>query len=163
MKPGNLWPAAMIAVLALTVIANVAVLRLAHDPDAAIVEPDAYPKAVAWDSTAARRDASDALGWTAVVAIGAIEGAGEAAHAAVRVIIVNRDGRPVDGAHVTVEAIHNREVRRPSAELVGRGDGVYAATLPLPRSGLWELRVNAALGDAHFTTSLRADAVRGAS
>jgi len=163
MKPGRLWPAAMIAVLALTVLANFAVLRLAHDPDAAIVEPDAYPKAVAWDSTAARRDASDALGWTAVAAIGAIEGAGEAAHAAVRVVIVDRDGLPVDGARVTVEAIHNRERRRPSAELAGRGAGAYEAPMPLPRAGLWELRVRAERADDRFTTSVRADAPRSAS
>jgi nitrogen fixation protein FixH len=162
MKPGQLWPAAMIAVLALTVIANFAVLRLAHDPDAAIVEPDAYPKAVAWDSTAARRDASDALGWTAVATIGAIEGAGEAARAAVRVIIVDHDGLPIDGARVTVEAIHNREIRRPSAALAARGDGAYEASMPLPRAGLWELRVHADRAAAHFTTSVRADAPRSA-
>lgn len=162
MKPGQLWPAAMIAVLALTVIANLAVLSLAHDPDAAIVEPDAYPRAVAWDSTAARRDASDALGWTAVAAIGALEGAGESARADVQVTIVDRDGRPVDGASVTVEAIHNREIRRPSAELAARGGGAYAAAMPLPRAGLWELRVQADRGGDHFTTSLRADAPRSA-
>ena len=160
MKPGRLWPAAMIAVLALTVIANLAVLGLAHDPDAAIVEPDAYPKAVAWDSTAARRDASDALGWTAVAAIGA--GAGGGAGANVQVTIVDRDGRPVDGARVTVEAIHNREIRRPSAVLAARGDGAYAADMPLPRAGLWELRVHADRDGARFMTSLRADAPRGA-
>ncbi len=161
MSPGRLWPAAMIAVLALTVIANIAVLRLAHDPDAAIVEPDAYPKAVAWDSTAARRDASQALGWSAVATIEPITGAGDAARAVVRLRLVDRAGLPVDGARTKVEAIHNRELRRPSAGLVGRGDGVYEATLPLPRSGMWELRVDAVRGEARFTTSLRADAVRG--
>jgi nitrogen fixation protein FixH len=152
----------MIAVLALTVVANLAVLSLAHDPDAAIVEPDAYPRAVAWDSTAARRDASDALGWTAVAVIGAIEGAGDAARASVRVTIVDRDGQPMDGARVEVEAIHNRERRRPSAVLAGRGAGTYEASMPLPRAGLWELRVHADRGEAHFTTSLRADAPRSA-
>jgi len=163
MNPGRLWPAAMIAVLALTVLANVAVLRLAHDPDAAIVEPDAYPKAVAWDSTAARRDASDALGWRATATIDPIAGTGAAARAVVRVHIVDRAGRPVDGARVMVEAIHNRERRRPFATLSGCGDGAYDASLPLPRAGLWELRVNAERGDERFTTSLRTDAVQGAS
>jgi len=153
----KLWPAAMVAVLALTVVANVAVLRLAHDPDAAIVEPDAYPRAVAWDSTAARRDASAALGWTALATLDPIADG----RAGLRVRLRDRDGRSVEGARASVEAVHNRERLRPRASLLPAGEGTYAGALPLARDGMWELRVVAVRGAEIFTTSLRVDAVRG--
>ena len=159
---GRMWPAALVAVLAVTVLANVAILRVASDPDAAAIEPDAYAKAVAWDSTAAARDASRALGWEATARL---VPAGDRVR--VVVTLTDRDGLPVVGARVRVEAIHNGLARRESADLpaVATGAaadaGAYAALLPLSRPGLWELRVDAVRGDGRFVTSLRAELARG--
>lgn len=154
-SPARLWPAALVAVLAITVLANVVIFRLANDPVGLSVEPDAYARAVAWDSTAAERDASGALGWSAVARLDAVPGGA-------RVVVELRDraGAPVRGARVRVEAIHNDLARRFEGALPAAAsgpDGAYAAVLPLPHAGLWELRLHAAQGDARFVTSLRAE------
>lgn len=152
---GRLWPAVLVAVLAITVVANVAILRLASDPDAGAIEPDAYSKAVAWDSTAAARDASSALGWTLIARL---EPAAAGGGARVVASLRDRAGAPVEGARVRVEAIHNGLARRFVADLAPAPDaGSYAAALPLPRPGQWELRVHAARGAERFVTSVRVE------
>ncbi len=148
-----LWPVALVGVLAVTVIANVALLRLASDPDAGALEPDAYARAVAWDSLAAERDASRELGWSAVASL---EPAGE--HAAIRVRLRDRGGEPVSGALVRVEAIRNGRARRFTSTLApgpGEPGGTYVAMMPMAGPGLWELRLRADRGAERFTVSLR--------
>ena len=155
---GRLWPAAIIAVLAVTVIANIVMLRLASDPDAGALEPDAYAKAVAWDSTAAERDASLELGWSATARLVPAAESGMR----VEVTLADRAGRPLAGARVRVEAIHNGLARRLPAQLVPTAAGTYGATLPLSRPGMWELRLHATRDADRFATSLRADLEAGA-
>jgi hypothetical protein len=160
---GRLWPIAIVGVLAVTVVANVAILQVASEPDHFTMEPEAYAKAVAWDSILEVRAASAALGWHATGRVVAVEGV--PARARVIVTLCDRGGRPVEGALVRVEAIHNRQARRLRATLpasAGAGGaagaaGEYAATLPLSRPGLWELRVDAERAGERFVTSLRAD------
>lgn len=60
MKPAALWPLAVIGVLAVTVGANVWLIQVAREPNGAVIEPDYYRRAVAWDSLAARQGRSDA-------------------------------------------------------------------------------------------------------
>ena len=160
-RPGlvaRMWPIAIAGVLAITVVANVAILRVASEPDAFTMEPDAYAKAVAWDSTLEVRAASAALGWQATGGIAAVED--EPTRARVVLTLRDRDGRPVTGAHVRVEAIHNRQAQRVQATLPPAGagaEGAYAAVLPLARGGLWELRVDAERAGERFVTSLRTE------
>ena len=155
MKPGALWPIAIAGVLALTVGANVAVFIAARDPHAAAIEPDYYRKGVAWDSTMAEQRRSDALGWHVDADLLDASRAG----ARLRVTLADRDGRPVDGARVRVEAIHNLQAdERVRAEIGGGGQGVYEAVLPLRLAGMWELRLEATRGNEHFVTSLRREA-----
>jgi nitrogen fixation protein FixH len=166
LRAGRLWPAALAAVLAVTVVANLALLHVASDPDALAIEPDAYAKAVAWDSASAGAAASHALGWTAQARLDPAAAGG----ARVTVRIRDRAGRPVEGARVEVEAIRNGLARRfrgalpPRPERDGADDdrGTYAADLPLPRPGAWELRLRAERGTARFVTSLRVDLAPGA-
>lgn len=157
MNAGRLWPVAIVGVLAVTVVANLAILQVAGDPDAFTPEPDAYAKAVAWDSTLEVRAASAALGWQAIGGIAALEG--EPARARVVVTLRDREGRPVEGALVRVEAIHNRQARRIRATLPAAAGaaGAYAATLPLARPGMWELRLDAERPGELFVTSLRVE------
>lgn len=151
----RLWPVAIIGVLAVTVVANLAILRVASGPGASALEPDAYARAVAWDSTAAVRAASATLGWTASATISAAARGG----ARVRVVLVDRAGRPIDGAIVRVEAIHNREMRRVRGTLpaAASAEGAYEEALPLVRRGMWELRLDASRGNERFVASLRAE------
>ena len=154
MKRGAAWPIAITAVLALTVGANVLLLRIATEPNAYATEPDYYRKAVAWDSTAAAERASTATGWSCDASLVARGRAFE-----IRLRLVDAAGAPVAGAAVHVTAIHNLAAATPS-ELTATpaAAGGYVATLPVARAGLWELRVAATRGREHFTADLRREA-----
>uniref|UniRef100_A0A832MKV0 FixH family protein n=1 Tax=Eiseniibacteriota bacterium TaxID=2212470 RepID=A0A832MKV0_UNCEI len=155
MSPSRLWPAAVVAVLVVTVAANGVLLWAAHHGDAPAIEPDYYRKAVAWDSTLAARRASAALGWRADAVLGPLAAGG----AEVGVVLTDAAGAPLEGAHVRVTAVHNaRGGRTVEAVLAPRGAGRYAARAPLGRAGLWELRIEAARGAERFAVSLRRDA-----
>ncbi len=155
MSAQSRWPLAIIAALALTVAANLLVLRLAGDDSAVAVEPDYYAKAVAWDSTQAARRASDALGWSADVAL---EPAG-GREADVRVHLRDRDGAPIEGALVRFEAIHNRLVTHPvRAELTeDAAAGMYRARVVLAKYGMWQFRIAARRGEDRFELDVRRD------
>lgn len=155
MNAARLWPIAIVGVLAVTVAANVGLWWAARDPSASAAEPHYYDQAVRWDSTLAERRASDALGWTVDVAIGARGRSGAEVSATVR----DRDGRPLDGADVRVIAIHNREGQRwIPGTLAPAGEGRYAARLPLVRPGRWELRVRIERNGARWSDVRHAEA-----
>ena len=158
MKPGALWPVAIVGVLAITVGANVWMLWAAHDPNGAVVEPDYYRKAVAWDSLAAGQARSDGLRWT----VDAVLGASDGARAHVRATLADSLGAPVAGAQVTLEAVHNLDgARHVRAALPESAPGVYEADASLDRSGMWELRLTARRGTDVFLARLRRDAAGG--
>lgn len=158
MKPGALWPIAVVAVLAITVGANLWLIWAAQDPNGAVIEPDYYRKAVQWDSLSARRARSDALGWRVDAALGATNGA----RAHVRATLADSLGAPVAGADVSLEAVHNLQgARRVTAALLETAPGVYEADAALGRRGMWELRISARRGPEEFLASLRRDAARG--
>lgn len=154
MKRGLGWPIAISSVLAITVAANVLLLRIATEPNADATESDYYRKAVAWDSTAAAERASTATGWTCDAGF-----ARQGKTLELRVHLADASGAPIEGAVVHVTAIHNLAAATPS-ELTGaaRAGGEYAATFPAPRAGLWELRVTATRGSEHFRADLRREA-----
>lgn len=148
------WPAALVAVLAITIVTNVAVLWKAnHDPSFA-VEPDYYQRAVQWDSTVARRARSDALHWRAVVRLAPPEGG----QATIHVTLTAADGSPVDSADVRAEASHNAHGATVyPLHLVASGPGLYAALIPSTAQGLWRVDLTAARGDDHFVQRATVD------
>jgi nitrogen fixation protein FixH len=153
LRPATLWPLAVIAALAVTVVANVAILIAASDPRKAGVEPDYYRKALAWDSTAAERGRSAALGWSIDARLAPDRGG-----ARVHVTLAERDGTPLTGATVRIEAIHNLDPERPVAGLlVPTAAGAYEGRMPLFHHGLWELRFDVTRGRDRFVASLRRD------
>jgi nitrogen fixation protein FixH len=158
MKPGAMWPVAIAGVLAITVGANAWLAWEARDPNGAVIEPDYYRKAVAWDSLAARQARSDGLRW----GIDAVLGPAVRGRAHVRATLADSLGAPLSGARVRLEAVHNLEAARPSrADLSETSPGVYEANAPLDRPGLWELRFTATRGGAVFLARLRRDAPGG--
>jgi nitrogen fixation protein FixH len=155
MRAARLWPLAVVVVLAVTVFANVLIYYLALDPGAAVVERDYYRRAVAWDSTMAQERHNGELGWRleAVLDAAAADGTPLTAR------LSDRDGGPLAGAAVRVEAVHNRDAAHPvAAMLVPAGAGVYAAALPLRHAGLWELRFAVTRGAERFTQTLHCEA-----
>jgi nitrogen fixation protein FixH len=148
------WPIAIVVVLAATVAGNIVVYVLAGRGTGDLVEPDYYARAVAWDSTQADRAASAALGWRADASLARATGGG----AAFRLRLWDRAGRPVPGATVSVEGIHNLDpLRRVRGTFVTGPDGTARAHLPFDRAGLWELRVTARRGAARFFDDLRVE------
>jgi hypothetical protein len=155
MNPSRLWPLAIVGVLAITVGANAWILYEANrDPNATVVEPDYYRKAVSYDSTLVQERHDAALAWRLTAVPGRFDPGGTP----LAVALADRDGRPLAGAEVALVAIHNLDAGRVvSARLVTGADGRASARVPLDRAGLWELRFDARLGVERFTTSLRCD------
>ncbi len=157
MRAEKAWPVAIAVALGVTVLANVALMRLAGGRNGAVVEPNYYRKAVEWDSTAARARASAALGWNVDVETSALD---ERGTARVRVLVRDRAGRPVRDARARIEAITNRDAaRRLTAPLASETGGAYAVDLPLRHAGMWEFRVAVTRGTEVFVHSLRHDVV----
>jgi nitrogen fixation protein FixH len=153
----SLWPIALVSVLALTVVANVAMWVVAADPNGSTVEPDYYRKALAWDRAQEQGAANRALGWTATARFG--NGAGRSAPSPLEVTLVDAAGRPLDGARVGVIAIHNALAANPVAlTLEPASPGVYVGQAVFARTGLWELRLTVRKGRETFTADVRADA-----
>jgi nitrogen fixation protein FixH len=148
------WPAALVAVLAITIVANVALFWTAnHDPSFA-VEPDYYQRAVDWDSTVARRQRSGALHWQADVRLAPPEGG----QATLLVMITSRDGTPLDSADVRAEASHNaRGADVYPLQLLASGPGRYAARLPSSAQGLWRVDLTVARGSDTFVERVTVD------
>jgi hypothetical protein len=157
-KPATLWPIAIVAVLALTVIGNVFVIVAANGRDAAVVEPDYYRKALAWDSTLAQRARDQDLGWRLDARLAPL---GADGRARLEARLAGRDGAPIADARVHVVAVHNREARAPRTATLAPVAGGYAAELPLARAGLWELRFDVRRGGERFTATLRREAMPG--
>jgi nitrogen fixation protein FixH len=78
----------------------------------------------------------------------------------VAVVLRDRNGAPLPGAAVTVEAFHNaRAGQIVTASLSDAGDGLYRAQVPIARSGLWELRFRAVRGAHVFTRTVAGEVV----
>ena len=159
MSGNRAWPVAIVAVLALTVGAYAVLMYVARDPNALVVEPDYYRKAITWDSTMARARESVALGWQLDAALDAWKPGGTA----LRVKIADSTGAPVTGAVVRIDLINNV---RPEDVLhavpADAGGGLYRANVALPRPGLWEVRAEARRGHEWFSADLRREAAGGA-
>jgi nitrogen fixation protein FixH len=154
---GLFWPCFVGFLLLFTVGANVAMLVAASsDANGAVVEPDYYRKAVAWDSLAALRAASAALGWSAHVEVssgdaGVAAGGAGGGEGSVRIALSGPDGAPVRGARVQATLIHNADAGRPlRLTLREESPGRYAARAPIAHRGRWEVRTEALRGAARF-------------
>jgi nitrogen fixation protein FixH len=151
---------AIVGVLAVTVGANVAMMVAARDPNAYVVEPDYYHKAVNWDSTMAQARASAALGWQVDAALRDWTPQGTT----LLVQLADSTGAPLAGADVKVELINNLSPETPvHAAPADAGGGRYESRVVLARPGLWELRLQVRRAGDYFTADLRRDLARGAA
>lgn len=158
MKQGMGWPIGVTTILALTVAANIVVMRIANDDPSFSVEPDYYRKAVHFDSTMAQQRANLALGWGFDTAIDSI---GDGKHTRVSVALRDASAAPLPGAHVAVMARFNARANDTlTAVLEEQTPGTYAATLPIAHPGEWEVRIDATQGSQRFSASSRVTAVR---
>lgn len=154
MNSARLWPAALVAVLAITVVANVAIYWTANHDTSFAVEPDYYQRAIDWDSTMAREQRSTALGWSAEVRL-APPDAGEAT---LSVTLAARGGAPLDSADVRAALSHNAHGADVfQVRLLPSGPGRYAARVPSAAQGLWRVDLAATLGNDVFVERVTVD------
>jgi len=144
------WAAVAAALLGIHAAAWIAFTAIAvRDPGFA-VEPDHYRKGMGWDAEAAQLRANRTLGWSASVETGPLEGIPGDRRIACR--IADREGLPVAGASVELEAFHHaRGGDRFRTALAGEGGGTYAGRLPMARPGVWECRIAVRRGPDRFT------------
>lgn len=154
MRPEIRWPVIIVVALGVHAVAWLGVAWLATSNPTYAVEEDYYAKAMAFDQTRAQRARNAELGWNLSVAATPAPVAG--AEATLTVALTDRSGAPVDGATVVVEAFHNvRADRILEARLRPFEPGRYAASLPMSRDGLWELRFTVSRGTEVFTDIVR--------
>ncbi|MEZ4412124.1 MAG: FixH family protein [Gemmatimonadales bacterium] len=154
MNSAKLWPAALVAVLAITVAANVAIYWTANHDSSFAVEPDYYQRAIDWDSTVARGQRSDALGWAADVRLAPPD----AGQATLSVTLAARNGTPLDSADVRAALSHNAHGANVfQVRLLPSGPGLYAARVPSATQGLWRVDLAATRGDDVFVERVTVD------
>lgn len=149
-RPELKWPLIITSALAIHVVAWLGVVYLATSDASYAVEEDYYRKAVDWDLTRAQLARNAELGWTLTAALE--PAANLALEPSLAVSLSDREGLPLDGAVVEVEAFHNaRADLKVRGRLTARGDGRYDAALPIRRPGVWELRFAAERDGRRFT------------
>lgn len=156
-RKDRVWPTLIVLALLGNVALGVTLMRVAADDPHFAVEPDYYRKAVAWDSAQALAAATAALGWHAEPVVGAVAGD---APVPVAVQLTDREGRPLEGAAVALEARAVAHAAEPLAAPLapGAAPGRYEAMLPVARTGLWELRVQVVRGSDLAAFHLRVEA-----
>jgi nitrogen fixation protein FixH len=149
------WPVGLVALLLSGAAANIAFMIVANRDASFAVEPDYYRKAVEWDRTMAQETRNAALGWRVSAQLEPM------ARGRARLVarVADREGRPVTGAVVVVEAFPSARARDIASFTLARdgAPGAYAATLAHARPGLWELRVRVTRGRDVFTRTLDQD------
>jgi nitrogen fixation protein FixH len=133
---------------------------LAVDDPGFSLEPNYYDKAVHWDRAQAEARASEALGYRVELAEPLRLRADRSIE--LELSLVDRQGAPLGGARVEVDAFPNAtasRVQRTSLREVAPGR--YRATLAQGALGLWELRVSAERDGQRYRQVLRRDVARG--
>ncbi len=152
---GWYWPVVIVVLLVGSAGANIGFMIVANRDASFAVEPDYYRKAVEWDRAMAQEARNAELGWT----VSARLEPAAADRARLVTAVRDRAGAALTGAAVRVEAFPSARAREiASFALEPTGDaGVFAATLPSGRPGLWELRVRVTRGGEVFTRTLSQD------
>lgn len=155
--PVKVWPTAIFALLGMNMaIVGITVYYATNDPSAA-VESDYYQKAVDWDQTVAKRQASDLLGWTPQPRLVRSE---TGTH--LRLTLTDRDGHAVHGAKVNAVVFHNaRAATRFSIDLLEGEPGEYAAAVSADRPGSWHVDLAATRGEDSFIATLNCELAGG--
>tara|TARA_R110002072_G_scaffold131222_3_gene270644 strand:- start:854 stop:1276 length:423 start_codon:yes stop_codon:yes gene_type:complete len=136
-------------------VTQVSFLYIASSDPSSVAEPDYYAKAVHWEDRQRQERINTELGWQGEVELGEEESGTRR----VRLRLATSTGAPVDCRLVRAELFHKARAGRAFRGTLARTatPGVYEASLPLRRAGLWELRLEAWQGEARFT--LRRDLV----
>jgi hypothetical protein len=150
----SIWPWAVVALLAATVLKYAIVLAMISGDPTIAIEEDYYGRAIAWDDSRATRAASDALGWSARISIGP----DRLGRAEARVEIADGAGAAIRDAAVSARIFHHSRAGRAWEGDLPRGeDGIHRATVPGARRGLWRVELEARRGAERFLETRTVD------
>ena len=156
LPPRLRWPVLVIGALVIHVVVSLATVVVATSNPSYAVEEDYYQKALAWDSRRAQDRHNLELGWQLDFEVAPPPAAGSDPQLVIR--LADRSGRPLDGARVAVAAFHNaRADQIVRVEPTAAGNGVYACSLAMRRSGRWELRFTVDCDGERFTRTITRD------
>jgi nitrogen fixation protein FixH len=138
---GRWIPWVFIGGMLIVVAANGALVYFAISSWDGVVTAHAFERGAAYNRLLAAAAAEEALGWKADITYRA----DTRTSGALTVILVGKDGQPVDRAVLSAEAQRPVEPGRPvPIALKGMGEGRYVGTASGLRAGQWDIRVIAA-------------------
>lgn len=139
--PHIFWPGLVVCILGISfTFAGVTMYVAMTDPSFS-VEPDYYQKALDWDQTARQRELNEQLAWAAAISVGDAHGPLNLRD--LTMTLTDDQGDAIENARVTLHAFHHAR-RNESLDATleaGDGAGVYSASMPIKRDGLWEFRL----------------------
>lgn len=136
-----LYPGMVVALLCLSVSAQLVLLSAAYSDGGAQVVPDYYTKASSWDAQSASQQRSDALGWS--LQLLPLKGTSRQ----VEVMMQDRSAAPLTGLHASVTITRPEQAGGGVTQILREvSPGTYAFSRPPGRAGLW---------DMHFTFEAR--------
>ncbi|MGA7306000.1 MAG: FixH family protein [Rhodothermales bacterium] len=151
-SPNVLWPAAIVGLLLLGGVTTFAVLIASRSDGGAQVVDNYYRKSVAWDSVAAERRASEALGWVARIEIQPPDQATGVA------VITDKNGEPLTGLQGAVTVSRPQSSVTYGTHSLVEGDsssGRYSFSFPYRDHGLWDLEIVARRAAERFIDKIR--------
>lgn len=151
-SPNVLWPAAIVGLLLFGGVTTFAVLIASRSDGGAQVVDNYYRKSVAWDSLAAERRASEALGWVARIEIKPPDQATGVA------VITDKNGVPLTGLQGTVTVSRPQSSVTYGTHSLVEGDsssGRYSFSFPYRDRGLWDVEIVARRADEQFIDKIR--------
>lgn len=159
-RSAKLWGGVVCGLLGACLVSQFSFLYIASSDPSAVAEPDYYAKALRWEDRQRQARINAELGWQSEVELGAAERNGTRR---VRLRLQTAAGQPVECRLVRAELFHKARAGRAFRATLARTEtpGLYEASLPLRRDGLWELRLEAWQDEARFT--LRRDLIAPSS
>ncbi len=153
MRAQFVWIGIVVSLLVGSVVTQGVLLVASMSDPSFAVEPDYERKAADWDAIQRRKQESLRLGWTVDLRTSPSERAGEVN---VELSVFDRFGKPIRDATVALKTFHNARAGNVIAgRLFHDADGIYLATLPMRRSGIWEFRLEVVQGESHYTDVVR--------
>jgi nitrogen fixation protein FixH len=148
-RAAKIWGGMVCGLLGACLVSQFSFLYIASSDPSVVAEPDYYAKAINWEDRQRQERINAELGWRGDVELGPAESGTRR----VRLRLETAEGTPVDCRLVRVELFHKARAARAFRGTLARTEtpGVYEASLPLRRSGLWELRLEAWQGEARWT------------
>jgi len=147
------WPIFIVGLLLMSITAQGVLVYVATRPSAPRPIVDYYQRSLEWDADAALQAASRELGWSVNIDVPAGGQYAVSARRPVDVTVRDRTGQPVSGLEGRLVAVRPADTRLNGAsELteLPHEPGRYRTLARLPAPGLWELSLDAQLGEARF-------------